>query len=63
MDMAMSTFSIADLYAYHPTKQLYPEYNSRMSFFEEEVTDVGDQDNEEVDTTTDTYQSTSPNIS
>ena len=28
--MAMfKIFNVADLYAYYPTKQLYPEYNSR----------------------------------
>ena len=35
-DMAMSkTFNVGDLYVYHPTKQLYLEYNSRASSFEE----------------------------
>ena len=43
-DMAMSkTFNVADLYGYYPTKQLYPDYNSRTSSFEEGRTDVGDQ--------------------
>ena len=43
-DMTMSkTFKIADLYSYYPTKQLYPNYNSRSSSFEEGGTDVGDQ--------------------
>ena len=43
-DMTMSkTFKIADLYSYYPTKQLYPNYNSRSSSFEEGGTDVGNQ--------------------
>ena len=37
------TFNVADLYEYYPTKQLYSDYNSRMSSFEEGGTDVGDQ--------------------
>jgi len=36
-------FSVANLYEYHPTKQLYSNYNSRTSSFEERGTDVGDQ--------------------
>jgi len=40
-DMAMSKiFNLVDLYAYYPTKQLYPEYNLRASSFEEGGTDV-----------------------
>ena len=35
-DMAMSkTFNVADLCEYHPTEQLYPNYNLRISSFEE----------------------------
>jgi len=35
-DMTMSKiFNVADLYAYHPIKQLYLEYNSLVSSFEE----------------------------
>ena len=42
-NMAMSkTFNVVDLYAYYPTKQLYPEYNSRASSFKEGGTDAGD---------------------
>jgi len=44
-DMAMSkTFNMADLYEYHPIEQLYSDYNSRMSCFDEGGTDIGDQD-------------------
>ena len=43
-DMAMSKiFNMADLYEYHPIEQLYPDFNSRMSSFEEGDIDVGDQ--------------------
>jgi len=43
-DMTMSkTFSVADLYDYFPTKQLYPDYNSKTSSFKEGRADVGDQ--------------------
>ena len=42
-DMVMSKiFSVADLYDYHPTKQLHPDWDSRTSSFEEGGTDVGD---------------------
>ena len=42
-DMAMSKiFNVADLY--HPTMQLYLDYNLRMSSFEEKGAGVGDQD-------------------
>jgi len=45
-DMAMSkTFNVTDLYACHPAKQLYPEYNSRASSFKEGETDVRDRGN------------------
>ena len=43
-DMAMFKTNVADLYEYHPTEQLYPDYNSMTSSFEEGGTDVGDQD-------------------
>jgi len=43
-DMAMSkSFNVAYLYEYHPTKQLYHDYNSRTSSLGEGRTDVGDQ--------------------
>jgi len=33
-DMAMSKmFNVADLHEYYPTNELYPDDNSRMSFF------------------------------
>ena len=43
-DMVMSkTFNVSDLYKYHPSKQLYLDYNSRTSSFKEGGTDVEDQ--------------------
>ena len=43
-DMVMfKTFNMTDLYEYHPTEQLYLDYNSRTSSFEERGTDVRDQ--------------------
>ena len=42
--MAMSKiFNVANLYEYHPTEQLYQDYNSRTGSFEEGRTGVGDQ--------------------
>jgi len=42
-DMAMSKiFNVTDLYDYYPLEQIYPDYNLRMSSFEEGGTDVGD---------------------
>ena len=44
-DMTMfKIFNVADLYEYHPTEQLYLDYNLMTSSFEEGGTDVGDQD-------------------
>jgi len=34
---------VSDLYEYHPTEQIYPDYNSRKISFEEGETDVKDQ--------------------
>ena len=40
-DMAMfKTLNVVDLYKYHPIEQLYPNYNSMTSSFEEGGTDV-----------------------
>lgn len=42
--MSMSKrFNVADLHKFYPTEQLYPNYNSRTSSFDEEETDVGGQ--------------------
>ena len=42
-NMVMSkTFNVVNLYNYRPTKQLYPDDNSRTSSFEKGGTDVGD---------------------
>jgi len=44
-DMVMfKTFNVADLHKYYPTKELYPDDNSRMSCLEEGGTDAGDQE-------------------
>jgi len=42
-DMTSKIFNMADLYEHHFIKQLYPDYNSKMSSFEEGWTDVGEQ--------------------
>ena len=45
-DMAIfKTFNVVDLHEYQPTKQLYPDYNSKTGSFEERRTDEGDQGN------------------
>jgi len=47
-EMAMAkTFNVVDLYDYHPTKQLYPDDNSKMSSFEEVGIDVRDQEQQQ----------------
>ena len=48
------TVNVVNLYAYHPTKRLYPEYNLRASSFEERGTDVGDRGNGKADAAVDT---------
>ena len=39
-------FNVTDFYEHYPTEQLYPDYNSRTSSFEEGGTDVGNQSRE-----------------
>ena len=43
-NMTMSkTFNVANIYEYHPTKQLYLDYNLKVSSLKDIATDVGDQ--------------------
>ena len=41
----LKTFNVAYLYGHHPTEHLYPDDNSKTSFFEKGDTDTGDQNN------------------